>query len=51
MGACLECSAADCCRHRVTTEGGAVLAGLDGEHDLIIGQYSRDGVYTTRKCL
>ena len=40
MGACLECSAAHRCRNWVAAKSGTMLAGFDGEHDLIASHHS-----------
>lgn len=42
----LEGSNGDGASERVTTVGGAVLTGLDAEHDVVVGEDSRDGVDT-----
>jgi len=39
----LEGGDGDVAAERVAPEGGAVLAGLDGEHHLVVGQHSGDG--------
>ena len=38
-------------RERKASEGGAVLAGLNGQHDLVVGQDCRDGEHTAREGL
>lgn len=43
----LEGSDGDSASEGVTTVGGAVLTGLDAEHDVVVGKDGRDGVNTT----